>query len=133
MQRLQVCSQFLCINRLSVQKKLIRTYCLWQTLCIFQPVLAFVKSEKRGRPHVCVCGGAKLLASTLELYCSLTVNIPTQKSKIVKLCVKLQSGLHEAIFICWVQPCKCLPLKVLRCISVICDENSFGSVHRMQN
>lgn len=98
-------SSFASIGSLCLQKKLIPTYCLWQTLCIFQPVLAFVKSEKRGRPHVCVCGGAKLMASTLELYCSLTVNNPTQKSKIVKLCVKLQSDIHEAIFICWVQPC----------------------------
>lgn len=42
------------IGSLCLQKKLIRTYCLWQTLCIFQPVLAFVKSEKRRRPRLCL-------------------------------------------------------------------------------
>lgn len=37
------------IGSLCSQTKLVRAYCLWQTFCIFQPVLAFVKSEKCGR------------------------------------------------------------------------------------
>lgn len=48
------------IGSLCSQVKLVRTYCLWQTLCIFQDVLAFVKREKCGRKDpVCACGGKK--------------------------------------------------------------------------
>lgn len=43
------------IGSLSLQMKLIRTYGLWQTFCIFQPLLAFVKSEKCGRKTTCLC------------------------------------------------------------------------------
>lgn len=65
--------------------------------CLFWHLLRARSAE--GRPHVCVCGGEKPMAPTLEPYCSFTINIPTQCSKIVKICVKLQSGIHEAIFI----------------------------------
>lgn len=79
----------------------------WSELTVFGKHFAYFSlfwhllraRSAEGRPHVCVCGGEKLMASTLEPYCSLTVNNPTQWSKIVKICVKLQSGIHESIFI----------------------------------
>lgn len=79
----------------------------WAELTVFGKHFAYFSlfwhllraRSAEGRPHVCVCGGEKPMASTFEPYCSFTINNPTQYSKIVKICVKLQSGIHEAIFI----------------------------------
>lgn len=84
------------IGSLCSQMKLVRAYCLWQTFCIFQPVLAFVKSKKCGRKTTCL---SLWWRKTDGIHIRAVLFFHRQYSKIVKIIVNLQSGVHEAIFI----------------------------------
>lgn len=89
------------IGSLCSQVKLVRTCCLWPTLCIFQHVLAFVKRETCGRKdHVCACGGKKNRWHPQQSRI-LSLIIPTRHSKIVKL-VRCYS---HCFIVLWIQTC----------------------------